>query len=255
MITSHILDLVDSAGTVGASVEIRSLPGRARWRSIPTIEREADDLSGSAGASLRLLEEVDYRYAIRMKGDEAIERVEPVELFSADDDSNLTGRLGAGRTTGTVRIVVDTASGRRLTGAIEVRSRKLDYETEYRNMLRNLAEQGVELIQSVFAPGQFVGFEPDQITDAQTLYQRFAFVASLLDSAAFAEAIDVIRYRPDSTHLSEEELVDPGRAIKPDRNLIKQLTSAGPRQPLATPLNGMNSIPHQLLRTTPCRVL
>ena len=255
MTTEAKLELVDSDGATRGRLTIRCLPDGTTWRGLATIETGDETTDDSPAADVRLLEEVEYQYHIELDGINRVRRIEPTELFSADDSTKLSGRLNAGRTTGTIPLVVETLIGGRLAATVEVRSRKLDYGTEYRHMLRNLAEQGAELIQASFAPGQFAGFQPDQITDAETLYQRFAFVASLLESDTFSEAIDIIRYRPDTSYVTDDEIVDPTRSVKPDRTLVKQLTSAGARQPVAKPIAGMRSVPNQIRRTSHGRIV
>lgn len=240
------LELRDADGHSRGRLIVDCLPNRETWREFSTIEVAED----SGLDQVRLLEEISYRYEIELENEGPIAYVEPQEVFSANTAERIEGRISTGRTVGTIRVEVGTERDGRLTCDLEVRSRKLDYETEYRRMMLRLAQEGAELLQSSFAPSSFEGFEPDQSTDAKTLYQRFAFLESLIDSEVFAEAIDAIRYRPHSRHEVENESVDPSRALKPNRNLARQLTRSTERQPLHRPLVGMSSIPTRVTRHT-----
>ncbi|MCY3608281.1 MAG: DUF2357 domain-containing protein [Acidimicrobiaceae bacterium] len=247
MTTSAVLRLQDEDGFQCGELAIACLPGRETWQSFATLETAtAADVEDGAPA-VRLLEESDYRYRLELRSAQAA-RIEPSELFSPNTDALIDGRLRTRRVTGTVRVSITTEAGDRYTCDFEVRSRKLDYETEYRRMMLRLAEESAELVQSAFAPGSFGGFEPDQVQDAQTLYQRFAFLESLLESEMFAEAMDVIRYRPHSSHEIQEEVVDPTRSLKPDRSLARQLTRSTERQPVSRSVAGMGSLPRAVTR-------
>ncbi len=77
----------------------------------------------------------------------------------------------------------------------EIKSYKIDYQDEYRSMLNKIAEKTAELILKAGSPVSNT-FEIDPNTDAQTLYQRFAFVKSLIDSREFDAAIGRILSAP-----------------------------------------------------------
>ena len=244
MTTLAVLQLVDQDGQSRGELSIRCLPKGERWGDLATLEiTESDSIP-----DVRLLEETDYQYRVKIGGDGHIAELEPSEIFSPNSADLVDGRLRTGRVTGTVRVSIVTQGGNRYTCDFEVRSRKLNYETEYRRMMLRLAEEGAELLQSSFAPGSFGGFQPDQISDAQTLYQRFAFLESLLDSEVFAEAVDVIRHRPYSRHEIVDEVVDPTRSLKPARDLARQLARPTGRQQVFRPVAGMESIPRTVTR-------
>lgn len=78
---------------------------------------------------------------------------------------------------------------------IEIRSTKSDYEIDYRQMLGDIAEYYTDLVLQQGAPVT-QRLEIDTNTSAETLYQRFAFVKSLIESDAFSEAIHKIISNP-----------------------------------------------------------
>lgn len=248
MSDSELLALVDDAGVERGTLTISCLPSGSMWRTIPTLETASQAGVETSGVEVRLLEESSYRYEVHLNDDSRVIALEPQELFSPNTDELSDGRIHTRRLTGTVQVVLTTTSGARCQCEIEVRSHKLNYETEYRNMMLRLAEEGAELLQSSFAAGSFGGFNPDQEHDSKTLYQRFAFLQSLLESDGFLEAIDAIRYRPHSDHASHDELVDPTRSLKADRRLAQQLVSSPNRQPVHRPVAGMRSLPRHVTR-------
>ena len=107
------------------------------------------------------------------------------------------GRITTGIYVGTLTINVFNNVTHEAFGKtdIEIRSTKSDYETDYRQMLGDIAEYYTDLVLQQGAPvTQRV--EIDTNTSAETLYQRFAFVKSLIESDAFSEAIHKIISNP-----------------------------------------------------------
>lgn len=254
------LELVNDLGRRCGVLRVSCLPGHEYWHDIDTIEIVPE--GSTTGASVRLLEETTYVFEIDLTGDANLDSIEPTEVFSRDDYELGRGRIHTKRNTGTVQVAV-SADDVRLTCEFEVRSRKLDYESEYRRMLDRLAQESAELIQSSFAASQFVGFEPNEVKDARTLYQRFSFIESRLQSETFLSAIETIRNSPHSNHQPEVETVNPARHLKSHRRLVQQFAMSAQRQPLANPVAGMTSIPLAVTRdvavesldTTPNRFL
>ena len=79
--------------------------------------------------------------------------------------------------------------------AVEVRSIKADYRTEYRTMLEDITSRCVDLLMSHSAPVTH-RFTVDHSTPSRTLYQRFAFVKSIVDSDEFRNAVHRITAMP-----------------------------------------------------------
>ena len=107
------------------------------------------------------------------------------------------GRITTGIYVGTLTINVFNNVTHEAFGKtdIEIRSTKSDYETDYRQMLGDIAEYYTDLVLQQGAPVT-QRLEIDTNTSAETLYQRFAFVKSLIESDAFSEAIHKIISNP-----------------------------------------------------------
>ena len=248
MTNSATLDLLDDEQRRVGSMHLDCLPGSADWRGIPTLEdRRNTPLSDAPGSPVRCLEEVSYEYRIDLLRGSLV-RLEPAELFSASSAGLHRGRIQVGRATGTVRITAHLEDGTRAMCDVEVRSRKLNYESEYRGMLLRLAEEGAELVQSSFAASSLPTFAPDKDTPADTLYQRFAFVQSFIDSGLFDESLEILRNRPHSLLVEREEHVDPARGCKPGPALARQLTGPGERRSVAHSRSRLTSLPRFVVR-------
>ncbi len=79
--------------------------------------------------------------------------------------------------------------------SLEIQSTKSEYRKDYRLMLDEIAEYYTDL---VLQQGSLVTqkLEIDHSCSSKTLYQRFSFVRSLIDSEAFSEAIHKIISNP-----------------------------------------------------------
>ena len=79
--------------------------------------------------------------------------------------------------------------------SLEIRSTKSEYRSDYRLMLDEIAEYYTDLVLQQGSPVT-QRLEIDQSCSSKTLYQRFSFVRSLIDSEAFSEAIHKIISNP-----------------------------------------------------------
>lgn len=107
------------------------------------------------------------------------------------------GRITTGIYVGTLTLSVFNIVTQEIFGKvnIEIRSTKSEYETDYRQMLGDIAEYYTDLVLQQGAPVT-QRLEIDSNSSSETLYQRFAFVRSLIESDAFSEAIHKIISNP-----------------------------------------------------------
>ncbi|MBO6795249.1 MAG: DUF2357 domain-containing protein [Balneolaceae bacterium] len=133
---------------------------------------------------------------------------------------------------------------------LEIRSIKTEYRSEYQFMLEQITEKCSELLLKYDSPVH-QHFKIDPQADAQTLYQRFAFLKSVLESEDFEVAIHRITSNPVTNWLQTEDLRDIRAVKKFSRNVIRQLASATNR--IAVPSNhtlrnyGLASIPEKVV--------
>lgn len=154
--------------------------------------------------------------------------MEPAEVFLPDSASGKRGRLRTGLNTGLLQVQVQLNGIWEGGLELEVRSRKLDYLSEYQWMLRDIASWMAELVMSRFAPSGMM-FTLDPGRDSATLYQRFAFLQSLLSSEGFGRAYAEITQRPHVAWEDQEEHCRLGQPTKAGSHLTREVTRAGPR--------------------------
>lgn len=247
---SAVIQLVPDSGTADFSLEVACLPGPLEWRGIPLLHL-ADALGDPQAERPELLEESEYHYHLRPDGPPVV--LEPTELFSPSSADAREGRLRTGTSTGIVEIRALSLAGEELgRGEIEVRSRKLNYLSEYRFMLQRIADEAAELVQLQFAPSLLRAFRPEGVGDAQTLYQRFAFVEAFVGSDEFEDALQLITRRPHHEYRAVVERIRGGQGVRSSPVLHRQLVRAGPRQPLppGRAIANVTSIPRSLDRVT-----
>jgi len=103
---------------------------------------------------------------------------------------------------------------------LEVRSSKFGYETDYRIMMDDITKHYSELVMESSNTTHY--FKPSPEKSAQTLYSRFAFVKSIIESNEFGEALHKIASSPIRRWTQT--------TVKKDLTSIKRLTKQGLRQ-------------------------
>lgn len=198
-------------------------------------EQEADD---NAESPFQLLEGRGYSYDFSDSGFR-------LEIVSGVVTSYIRNKIYQGRITPNIFVgslslkVLDDDKNHLETVYVEVLSSKLDflkdnqevdddYRKNYRNMLKYIADKCSELIMQVESPVD-QNFEPDFDKNSSTIYQRFAFVKSLIASDEFNDAINRIVHTPSTIWKEESELMDIRKTKRFTNNVINQLTSGSNR--------------------------
>ena len=133
---------------------------------------------------------------------------------------------------------------------IEIKSVKAEYRTDYRKMLEDITAYYTDLVLMQGSPVT-QKLEIDNDTPQQTLYQRYAFVRSIVESSAFQEAINKIVASP--VRKWEETIVerDASNVKRLSRRNMHQIASSRDRIPvyngdeIGLP-HGLNSVPRTL---------
>lgn len=134
--------------------------------------------------------------------------------------------------------------------SMEIKSVKAEYRTDYRKMLEDITVYYTDLVLMQGSPVT-QKLEIDNDTPQQTLYQRYAFVRSIVESAAFQEAIHKIIASP--VRKWEETVVERNvsNVKRLSRRNMHQMVASRDRIPVCNgedmglPL-GMNSVPRTL---------
>lgn len=133
------------------------------------------------------------------------------------------------------------------------REEDLSYRENYRQMLEDITDKCTDLMMQVNSPiTQRVTI--DYTTDNKTLYQRFCFVKSFLDSEDFEEAILRIISNPSTTWNTTETEIKTAQIKRVNRAITKQLVNGSNRIDTSglgylTAL-GLSSIPRAIQSTT-----
>ncbi|MFL9895672.1 DUF2357 domain-containing protein [Paraburkholderia sp. RL17-381-BIF-C] len=234
------------AGKVVARLRIAVLPRKGASSGATLWSPGSKSVSSDLSSSVELLEGMEYRYAwedIQKDIDSLI--ADPEEIFQADTFEGKTGRLRPRLATGTIRVVLRAGNHTLGELELEVRSRKLSYPSEYRWMLRDIAEQMTELVMDRFAVSE-ARFDLDDTRDAVTLYQRFTFLRALFESERFQGALREIIRHPHTGWESTSEIVRPGAGVRADSQVLRQFARSGPRS--AWPGGPIASVPSRLAR-------
>ncbi len=186
-----------------------------------------------------------YRYRVTLD-DEAPVRIEPAELFKPDDNTGRAGEFAPAEAVGHLAVEV-IAGNRRSSTTLEVRSAKLEYETEYRQMLRDVSEFAAEALVQGFQPAAGA-FESSESASAELLYRRFAMVHARLSDTDFQAAIGHILSRPHQAWQSETEYRPPSCPLGGGHALQRALVRGRPRRdwPDAPPGTSLNSLPRNV---------
>lgn len=234
--------LRDSTGNVNAKLRIAVLPRRPTT-PLATLWCSDDSTSteNAAAGMVELLEGMEYRYAWEILGSNGSPLIaDPEELFQPDTTDGASGRLRPGLATGTIRIVLRTDARTLGQMELEVRSRKLSYLSEYRWMLRDIAERMTELVMVRFAVSD-ASFELDETRDGVTLYQRFTFLRALFESENFQGALHEIIRRPHTAWETTSDVVRAGVGIRANSRVLRQFAKGGSRS--AWPDGSLKSVP------------
>lgn len=133
---------------------------------------------------------------------------------------------------------------------LEIRSTKSDYESDYRHMLDDIAEYYTDLVLQQGSPVT-QQLRIDANSSSKTLYQRFSFVRSIVDSEAFSEAVHKIISNPIRkwTEANIEKNIVGVRRLS--RKNIRQIASDRDRLPLNSSMRrnmpyGLDSVPRTI---------
>lgn len=116
---------------------------------------------------------------------------------------------------------------------LEVRSVKTSYREDYRAMLEEITEKCTDLLLEHNSPvSQF--FETDFNVDSNTLYQRFAFIRSILESPEFDDSVRKTLSSPVTRWKSTETTRDIRSVRRVNAKIYRQIAGASCRVDLPT---------------------
>ncbi len=111
---------------------------------------------------------------------------------------------------------------------LEVRSVKSNYRDDYRYMLEYITEKCTELLLQASSPVK-QHLTPDYLNNPKTLYQRFAFIQSVIQTDEFGEAVQRVISSPVTQWKEEAETADIRKVKRISGKEIRQIASGRSR--------------------------
>ena len=188
-------------------------------------------------APIQILEANRYEYELsnpsyQLRGDGDT-------CFPSQSKLSSRGTITPGNYVGTLELSIAKEGEKVISFFIEVLATKFDskndydksYRTNYRSMVESITEKCTELLMQANSPvNQY--FEPNFEKENETIYQRFSFIKSILNSSEFEESVQKIISSPKTNWINKEEIVDI-RSIKRFTNQnVKDLIKGNNRIPL-----------------------
>jgi len=149
------------------------------------------------------------------------------EIVSRSKFNLSAGRISPNIFVGTLVMDVLKSDTQEKCGDIklEVQSVKTTYREDYRHMLEEITEKCTDLLLQHTSPvSQFFEANPD--ADAKTLYQRFAFIKSILDSVEFINSVHKVLSSPVTKWKQSESIKDIRSVRRMNNTTLRQLSSA-----------------------------
>lgn len=111
---------------------------------------------------------------------------------------------------------------------LEVHSKKLQYDSEYRAMLEDIANRCADFLLQLESPAEQF-FKPEDEINEATLAQRLYFLKSLLGGEEFQQALQRIVAMPNTRWREEFHTIYVSQSRRLGRYEIRQFASAGRR--------------------------
>jgi len=209
--------LIKISTTDGKIIDLEIYPESSDPMSIKIINK--NEAAEFGEAEFQLKEECSYEYQLPpqyyLGGDSRI--VKPSKR------SPHSGRITTGIFVGSLKLdVFEYKTSRKIAETLlEVRSKKTKYRTDYRNMLEYITHKCTDLLMRYTSPVT-QSFETDFNQGAQTLYQRFSFIRSILSTEEFRNSIHRIIHSPATAWLNDNRESDIKSIKRVDRSVLKQ---------------------------------
>lgn len=158
-----------------------------------------DDAPYSDKVKYHLMEGCTYTYEFVCANEHIYQFCKQDEIikFHSSDRHPSEGTITTGIYVGHLTLSINEIKTQGNYGKVhlEIRSTKADYESDYRQMLEDIAEYYTDLVLQQGSPAT-QQLKIDESCSSKTLYQRFSFVRSIIDSEVFSEAIHKIISNP-----------------------------------------------------------
>ena len=198
------------------------------------FELDESEAKSNGEAKYQLLEGRSYNYYFQ-NAQFQLKEISGITVNSKRKDVS-EGRINTNTYVGTLTLyVINLEDPNQVEKVfVEVLSTKMDsepdksYRENYRFMLESITEKCTELLMQINAPIS-QQYEIDFEKDSKTIYQRFAFVKSIIFSNEFNDAVQKVISSPTTRWSQNDELKDIRSIRRFSGSNIRQLTTASNR--------------------------
>lgn len=232
----EIAILLDNGNSIELSIYANT-PG-----TLQQIDKQ--DAIENGESPYQLMEGKRYEYAIT-KG----YRLEESEAIKQSKIESNKGVINTNIYVGSLKVnILNNENNIVGTIILEVRSAKIRYKEDYKSMLEYITSKSIDLILQHASP-VYQTFTVDPENTPNTLYQRFAFVDSIIRSDSFVDALHRINSMPVKRWKSTESSKSINNIRRPTRSVIRQIATNKSRTALnqSHPLNTkFTSLPNKV---------
>lgn len=260
-LSDHEVLFRSSSGALLARVKLTPVKAAASDGSAPLVEIDEAEAREHGETTVQLRESERYEYEVFAEnGDDLRLRCSLSSRRSSLPESGArdAGLIETRTFCGTLLLellagLVDADKAPVASALIDVRSLKLDYRTEYRGMLRRLADEIAGLVADSRSSAK-VGFKSsfEERTDEGWLQIQLELLRETLDSSDFAAAMQRILSYPHERLTTVVDSVSTDRPIRWTPSAVRQLVGENPRRtiPSGHPLRvatGMDTVAERVL--------
>ena len=173
------------------------------------------------------------------------------ELIKRSNAHPNVGRIVPNIYVGTLSLNIYLKGNQCGTLVLEVQSQKTSYRDDYRIMLEDITERATDLVLLHSSPVT-QNLVSDFDSDPKTLYQRFAFIKSILESDEFGDALHKVFSSPVTKWVATEIEKDIRSFRRFDNKTIRQISSCSNRMSLR---KEHHLVQKQILKSVPQKIL
>jgi hypothetical protein len=169
---------------------------------------------------LQLLEGASYNYELT----DGYTLQEIPKIVKQNRRNKNRGRITPGIYVGRLPLKIKDSNGNEIDFALEIRSVKTEYRHEYRKMLEDITDECTDLLMMHSSPVT-QRYDIDYTEDTRSLYQKFAFVKSAVDSDHFRNAVQRVITMPVTAWANQSQEYDIRRSRKIGASQLRQIAS------------------------------
>lgn len=225
-------------GSVMAQLHLTATRDAVSAASAPLVLIPESEALECGETSIQLRESERYEYEIHSESGRSLRLRSSVSTRrrSLKDSAADAGLIETRSHCGTLLLELFEEHGEKnpptvASALVDVRSVKLDYRTEYRGMLRRLADELVGLVVDARSSAK-MGFQSsyEDRSDAGWMQIQLELLRETLDSAEFNAALQRILSAPHERLTSELKRVSSDRPIRWNATAVRDLVAGNPRR-------------------------